>query len=63
MVKKGEAVVEITKKVGQPAREGTVVDVKGEAVEVRWEDGHTSITSRTSVASKTAANEASTHHG
>lgn len=63
MVKKGEVVVEITKKVGQHAREGTVIDVKGEAVEIKWEDGHTSITSRTAVAPKTEANEASTHHG
>ena len=63
MVKKGETVVEITKKVGQHARQGTVVEVRGEAVEVKWEDGHTSITSRTALATKTEANEASTHHG
>lgn len=63
MVKKGEVVVEITKKVGQHARQGKVIDVRGEAVEIKWDDGHTSITSRTAVAPKSAANEASTHQG
>jgi hypothetical protein len=33
---------ELTKKVGQTGRTGTVVKVNGEDVEVRWEDGHVS---------------------
>ena len=33
---------ELTKKVGQVPRTGTVLAVHGSAVEVRWDDGHTS---------------------
>ncbi len=42
----GTKVSELTKKVGQVPRMGTVVAVRGEAVEVRWDDGHTSVVSR-----------------
>jgi hypothetical protein len=35
-------VQELTKRVGQIPRRGTVVDVHGDTVEVRWHDGHVS---------------------
>jgi hypothetical protein len=35
-------VQELTKRVGQVPRRGTVVDVHGDTVEVRWSDGHVS---------------------
>lgn len=43
--RKGQHVKELTKKVGQPPREGTVLNVRGDAIEVRWDDGHMSILS------------------
>ena len=39
---KGDRVQELTKKVGQVPRRGTVRAVTGPSVEVRWDDGHTS---------------------
>jgi hypothetical protein len=42
MLKKGERVEELTKKTGQRPRGGIVVDLRGEIVEVRWDDGHVS---------------------
>ena len=63
MLKKGDKVIELTKKVGQHSRTGVVAETHGESVEVKWDDGHTSITSRTSLALKTEANEASAHQG
>ena len=39
---KGMRVRELTKKVGQIARTGTVRGVHGQNVEIRWDDGHTS---------------------
>jgi hypothetical protein len=41
-LRKGMRVRELTKKVGQAARIGTVLTVAGPNVEVRWDDGHTS---------------------
>jgi hypothetical protein len=41
-VRKGQRVKELTKKVGQVSREGVVLEVHGDTVEVRWDDGHTS---------------------
>ena len=41
-LRKGMRVKELTKKVGQAARKGTVLAVHGSTVEVRWDDGHTS---------------------
>ncbi len=46
MLKPGTRVEELTKKVGQVPRHGKVVSVKGNSVEVVWEDDHTSIVSR-----------------
>ncbi len=42
MLRKGQRVVQPTKKVGQHPRTGTVLEVKGEFVEVKWDDGHVS---------------------
>lgn len=41
-LRKGMQVQELTKRVGQMPRRGTVVDVHGDTVEVRWSDGHVS---------------------
>ncbi len=40
--RKGQHVKALSKKVGQPPREGVVLQVHGDTVEVRWDDGHTS---------------------
>ena len=41
-LRKGMRVKELTKKVGQVARTGIVLNVHGSTVEVHWDDGHTS---------------------
>ena len=41
-LRKGMRVRELTKRVGQVPRTGTVLAVHGSTVEVRWDDGHTS---------------------
>jgi hypothetical protein len=38
-------VEQLTKKVGQVARHGKVIAVKGSSIEVTWDDDHTSIVS------------------
>jgi hypothetical protein len=45
MLKKGQHVEELTRKVGQRPRTGVVVDTGDGTVEVRWDDGHTSVVS------------------
>jgi hypothetical protein len=42
MLKKGERVEELTKKTGQRPRVGMIIDVRGDLVEVRWDDGRVS---------------------
>lgn len=42
MLKKGMHVRELTKKIGQLGRTGTIMRVDGDNVEVRWDDGHSS---------------------
>ncbi len=42
MLKKGMHVQELTKKIGQMPRTGTIIRVDGDNVEVRWDDGHLS---------------------
>ena len=42
MLKKGQRVEELTKKSGQRPRDGVVIDLREESVEVRWDDGHVS---------------------
>jgi len=49
MLKPGTRVEELTKKVGQVPRHGTVKAVHGESIEVQWEDEHVSIVSRQSL--------------
>ena len=41
-LRKGMRVRELTKKVGQASRHGTVLSVRGHTVEIRWDDGHVS---------------------
>jgi len=41
-LRKGMQVRELSKKVGQVPREGTVTAVRGSTVDVRWSDGHRS---------------------
>jgi hypothetical protein len=41
-LRKGMRVRELTKKVGQVPRTGTVLAIQGSSVEVHWDDGHTS---------------------
>ncbi|MDH5422361.1 MAG: DUF971 domain-containing protein [Acidimicrobiia bacterium] len=42
MLRKGQRVTELTKKVGQRPRTGVVLDVHDDTVEVRWDNGHVS---------------------
>ncbi len=49
MLKSGMKVKKLTKKVGQASPEGTITSLHGDTVEVKWEDGHTSIVSRETV--------------
>ena len=46
MLRAGTRVTKLTKKVGQTAPAGSVIAVKGDSVEVRWDDGHISIMSK-----------------
>lgn len=49
-MRKGQKVETITKTVGQPSRTGVVIDIRDEDfIEVEWDDGHTSVISRTAV--------------
>jgi hypothetical protein len=48
-VHKGDKVTKLTKKVGQAMTTGRVIAFKGESVEVKWEDGHTSLISRVGI--------------
>jgi len=41
-LRKGMRVRELTKRVGQIPRLGTVLGVRGHTVEIRWDDGHVS---------------------
>jgi hypothetical protein len=41
-LRKGMRVKQLTKKVGQTARTGTVLSIHGQTVEVRWDDGQVS---------------------
>lgn len=42
VLRKGMHVRELTKKVGQVGRTGTVIDIRDGVVEVRWDDGRVS---------------------
>ena len=41
-LRKGMRVTELTKKVGQPARTGKILDMHGHSTEVQWDDGRVS---------------------
>lgn len=46
VIKKGSKVESLTRKAGQVPRRGTVENVRGDTVEVRWDDGRVSVISR-----------------
>ena len=45
MLKPGMKVEQLTRKVGQVARQGKVIAVSGNSIEVTWDDDRTSIVS------------------
>jgi hypothetical protein len=49
-MRQGQRVETLTKTVGQTPRRGIVIDLRDEEfVEVEWEDGHTSVISRSAL--------------
>ena len=57
MLRKGTRVKRLTKKVGQVAATGKVIEIRDQyRVEIQWDDGHTSITSKDAVTPLTGAN-------
>ncbi len=49
-MRKGQRVETLTKTVGQTPRTGVIVDIREEDfVEVKWEDGHTSVITRSAL--------------
>jgi hypothetical protein len=49
-MRKGQKVETLTKTLGQTPRTGVVVDIRDkELLEIEWEDGHTSMISRSAV--------------
>lgn len=49
-MRKGQKVETVTRTVGQTPRTGVIVDLRDEEfVEVEWDDGHTSIVTRSTV--------------
>lgn len=49
MIRQGMRVARQTKKVGQAAPEGKVVEIHGDHVTVKWDDGHESVVSRVGI--------------
>ena len=49
MLRTGSKVKRMTKRVGQASPTGTITALRGDTVEVRWDDGHVSVVSRISV--------------
>lgn len=45
MLRRGTRVTRLTQRVGQRAPTGKIVDVRPDAYEIVWDDGHTSISS------------------
>jgi len=43
MLRPGTKVTQMTKKVGQRAPTGKIVDTRSDSYEIKWDDGHTSI--------------------
>ncbi len=57
MIRKGDRVERLTKKVGQVAPTGKVIEVRdSHYVEVQWDDGHTSTVSKDGLTLLTEAN-------
>ena len=57
MVRKGARIERLTKKVGQHPETGKVTAIHDEySVEIEWDDGHTSIVSKSAVVPVTDAN-------
>lgn len=56
MIRKGTRVVRRTKKVGQIAQTGKVVEIHHYSVEIEWDDGHRSTISKEAVTPLTDAN-------
>ncbi len=57
MVRKGVRVERLTKKVGQVPATGRIIEIRDQnRVEVRWDDGHTSIISKGALTPLTEAN-------
>lgn len=57
-MRKGEKVETLTKKVGQTPRTGVVIDLRDEDfVEVEWDDGHTSVVTRSTLIPVSESNE------
>ncbi|VAW04435.1 hypothetical protein MNBD_ACTINO01-1329 [hydrothermal vent metagenome] len=57
MIRKGDRVERLTKKVGQVAATGKVTEVRdAHYVEVQWDDGHTSVASKDGLVLLTDAN-------
>lgn len=57
-MRKGQRVETLTKTVGQAPRNGIVVDLRDdEFVEVEWEDGHTSVISRSALIETTESKQ------
>jgi len=44
MLRPGTRVRRMTKKVGQSSPQGKILATRGGAYEIKWDDGHTSIT-------------------
>lgn len=43
MLRRGTRVTQMTRRVGQRAPTGRIVDVRKDSYEIEWDDGHTSI--------------------
>ena len=53
-LQKGQRVRTLTKTVGRTPRRGVIMEVHGATLEVRWDDGHTSILSNGAVVAERA---------
>lgn len=63
-MRKGQKVETLTKTVGQTPRIGVVIDLREEdLVEVEWEDGHTSIVTRSVLMPTTGSKRSESQSG
>lgn len=49
MLQRGTRVTQMTRRVGQRAPTGRIVDLRGDSYEILWDDGHTTIMTREGV--------------